>query len=444
MIWQIKPGSKELVAIFLAEDGVDVLSLLKGWAGRWRLGSLSAGGEDPRKIGGSGLRALEEFLHGLPARKDRGIHIGLPRNKVFVRTVFFPPMALEDAMDAVRNALPVHCHLALSEVYADVRVHRLRDGSVQATVAYIPRKNVEGLLAVVADTGHAEELQGLFPASFGWVSWLRWQGIEPPAAVVVPDGEEMDVMAMDASGRVHPWVLPLEDGETPERESPAVILEQVGIPQDRVFSVDARHGHLIPTEGNGRVKWPHPVQHPATLVAAVALDRRFDFCLNGSPPRLRLFHPAKVVVPWMLFLAVTGWALTEENARKVHRLQGRIEKVSATIQSLEQQLDPLKKNVEEMHRVRTLLAGAEGFMGQRPKFYSFFNDLALRCPEGTWITNVNYGQGQFVLQMVSPDSIKVLEALRASSLVKDVQIRGAVNRRSDGKETFQVVIELKK
>ncbi len=439
----IRRGARELVAVYFSEESLETLALVKRW-GRWRRAFRGTGYGLEKKIIGAGLRGLEEFLKDLPVSRDRRIHIGMPRDKVFVRDVVLPPMALEDALEAVRNAFGVHCHLPLNEVFVDVRLHRLRDASVQATVVYTPKKNVEGILSVVSETGHAQELQGIFPASFGWLSWFRRLGMDAPAAVVVPDGEWTEVFAVGPESRVHSWLLSRNPEEPFSVSEIMGKLQQAEIPPDRVFFVDGFQGQSLPAMEDSKSEWPHPLKNRAGLTAAVALDGRFDFCLNGSPPKIRVLHPAKVVLPCMVVLALTGWGLKAENDRKMQKLERKIERTMATIQSLEQQLEPMKKNVEEMQRVRTLLAGAEGFMGQRPKFFSFFNDLATRSPDGTWVSNVRYDQNQFVLQMVTPDSLKFLEGLRASPLIRDVQIRGAVNRRPDGKETFQVVVELKK
>lgn len=353
-------------------------------------------------------------------------------------------MALEDALEAIRSGLSVHCHLPLNEVFVDIRLLRLQDGSIQGIIAYVPKRNVEGILSVLSETGHAQELYGLFPASLGWVPWFRWHRVQPPAAAVFPDGIGLEIIAWDTAGRVHAWNLfqnVLDEFEDPRADG---ILRRMGFPSDRIYTSNGRTELLPTSEDILRAGWPNPLENAAVLTAAVALEGRFDFCLDGSPPRLRTFHPAKAVVPWMVALAITAFALTTGNAQKMERLQGKIEKLTGGVRVLEQELEPMKKNVEEMQRVRTLLAGAAGFMEQRPKFYSFFNDIAVRAPGGTWISNVNYGDNQFVLQMVSPDSLKALEGLRASPLVKDVQLRGAVNRRADGKETFSVAIELKK
>lgn len=439
----LRRGPRELVAVSFSEESVETFCVVRRW-GRWRPVSVAGGSVLEKKITSPGLRGLEEFLRDLPPRRDRAILIGLPRDKVFVREVFLPPMALEDALEAVRNASAVHCHLPLNEVFLDVRLHRLRDASVQATVVYTPKKNLEAILAVMTETGHGQELGGLFPVSFGWMSWLRRLGMEPPMAVVWSHGEWVEAVIADSLGRVHAWLVSQDGGEPLSLQELKGHLHHAGIPPDRVFSPDAAHGLSLPPPRGPWVGWPHPLDNRAVLAAAVAVDGRFDFCLNGSPPHVRIFHPAKVVLPGMLVLLLTGWILTADTERKVHKLQNRIERTKTTIHGLERELEPLKKNVEEMQRVRTLLAGAEGFVGQRPNFYSFFNDLATRSPEGTWVSNVRYDQTQFVLQMVSPDSLKFLEAIRTSPFVKDVQIRGAVNRRPDGKENFQLVIELKK
>uniref|UniRef100_A0A832EEA3 Uncharacterized protein n=1 Tax=Desulfacinum infernum TaxID=35837 RepID=A0A832EEA3_9BACT len=435
-------GRRKLLAIFYSEERLDYLSLVKGVRG-WRVaGDLE--GLPPHSAGAAGgVRSLEELLSRIAPQKSRHLHIGLAAQQVFFRDVLLPAMGLEEAVEAVRHAVPVACHLPMHDIFADVRLHRLRDKTIQGLVAYTPKKAVEGLLSVVAETGHEESLHGLFPVCLGWVAWLR-QAVPEPSGVVCQDGGRPVLVAMDGAGRVH--VVPQPEAAGGDAQVPTLtsVAASLGISAEQLFSSNGNPYAPASLENTLMAGWPHPGDNLASLTAAAAVASPFDFCLDGRAPRVRIFHPAKIVVPWIVLLAVTAWGLSVENHRKVEKLERKIQRVTATTRELEQQLEPLKKNVEEMKRVQTLLSGAAGFMEQRPKFYSFFNDLAERAPEGTWVSNVNFGDGQFVMQMVSPESLKTLEALRASPFVKEVQLRGAVNRRQDGKETFQVSIELKK
>jgi|GEM_PF-1532311 len=436
-------GRRELLAIFCSEERLDYVSLAKA-VGGWRV-ARDLHGLPPHSAGAAGeLRALEDLLSRIPPKKSRHLHIGLTTQQVFFRDMLLPAMNFEDALEAIRHSVPVACHLPMHDIFADVRLHRLRDKTIQGVVAYTPKKAVEGLLSVVAETGHAESLQGLFPVCLGWVAWLQ-QARREPSGVVCQDGGRAVLVAMDRAGRVHvvpePEAAGGGDAPVPPLTSVAASL---GILAEQLFSSDGEGYARVSVENTFMAGWPSPQDNLASLTAAAAVASPFDFCLDGRAPRVRIFHPAKIVVPWIVMLALTAWGLSAENQHKVEKLQRKIQRVTGETRELEQQLEPLKKNVEEMKRVQTLLTGATGFMDQRPKFSSFFNDLAERVPEGTWVSNVNFGDGQFIMQMVSPESLKTLEALRASPFVKEVQLRGAVNRRQDGKETFQVSIELKK
>ncbi len=436
-------GGRELLAVYCAEDRLDYLCLVRRMR-RWVPVRTLEGLPPSQASLPGGARALEEFLGRISPAKRRHLHIGIPRRQVFLRDALLPSMSLEDALEAAMAALPVSCHLPAHDIFADVRLQRLRDKTVQAMVAYAPKKTVEGILSVVAETGHGKSLRGLFPACLGWAAWLRDVCRLQPGAVMCSEEKPSTWIAVDVTGRVH--VVPGEDGLGEELGDGmvAAAMEALGVAPERLFSADGRGFPKAPLENTFMAAWPSPQENLASLTAAAAVSGILDFCLDGRAPRVRIVHPAKIVIPWMLILAVTAWGLDAENRHKVKKLQRKIQRLTVETRNLEQQLEPLKKNVEEMQRVQTLLAGAAGFMDQRPKFYAFFNDLAEKAPEGTWVTNVNYGDGQFVLQMVSPESLKTLEALRASPYVKEVQLRGAVNRRQDGKETFHVLIELKK
>lgn len=438
-------GARELLALYCADERLDYLCLVKRGIGGWRPAAPLDGLPPHQTFSSGGLRALEELLGRIPPKKRRHLHIGVPRRHVFLRDMLLPPMSLEEAVEAARAALPVSCHLPAQDIFVDVRLNRLRDKTVQAMVAYTPKKAIEGLLSVVEETGHGPSLRSLLPACLGWAAWLRGTCRGRPGAVPCTEGESVTWIAVDGTGRVH--VVPGLGGGEGEDDQGVVplVLGNLGIEPHHMFPSDKEpYSHQMPLENTFMSAWPAPHENPASLTAAAAVSGFMDFCLDGREPRVRIVHPAKIAVPWMLVLALTAWGLDAENQAKIEKLQRKIQRVTVETRDLEQQLEPLKKNVEEMKRVQTLLAGAAGFMDQRPKFYSFFNELADRAPEGTWVTNVNYGDGQFVLQMVSPESLKTMEALRTSPFVKEAQLRGAVTRRQDGKETFQVLVELKK
>ncbi len=437
-------GARELLAVYCADERLDYLCLKRRGIRGWTPAAALDGLPPYQSFPSGGLRALEELLGRIPPKKRRHLHIGVPRRHVFLRDMLLPPMSLEEALEAARAALPVSCHLPGQDIFVDVRLNRLRDKTVQAMVAYTPKKTVEGLLSVVEATGHGPSLRSLLPACLGWAAWLRVACRLRLGAVLCAEGQSATWIALDGTGRVH--VVPGAGGEEGEDGQGLVplILGNLGIEPEHMFSADDPFCRQAPFENTLMSAWPAPHENPASLAAAAAVSGFMDFCLDGREPRVRIVHPAKIAVPWMLALALTAWGLDAENQAKIEKFQRKIQRVTVETRDLEQQLEPLKKNVEEMKRAQTLLVGAAGFMDQRPKFYGFFNDLAERAPEGTWVTNVNYGDGQFVLQMVSPESLKTMEALRASPFVKEAQLRGAVTRRQDGKEAFQVLVELKK
>ncbi len=430
---------QEILGIYVEETLLEYACAKKIF-GSWKKSRPASNIPEQGAERGNALKALESLLTRISPKPSRRLYVSLPRGIFFVRQVALPAVPFEEALEIVRNSLSVHCHLPESEIYYDVLLTRTPDKAVRATLVYVPRRSVDGLLSVLTETGHRANLEGLFPLSFGWAAWLRLSGVSPPAALVLRNEEFHEVIGirdekLTETVRLDDMPLIQEEGV---RLSPEFF-----VPRERIYTVDGDGFPRLPQpEGPLADFWSQPVNRGAVALMP-KMAREPVLCLDGRPPRIHAFHPAKVVVPFIVALCVVAWALSWRIDASISKTKREIVQAKAAIQDLEKRLAPLKKNVEELERVRKLVEEAASFMDQRPNFYAFFNDLAQRLPEGSWISNLNYSNKAFTMKMVSPDSLKTLEALRSSPFIKDVKLKGSVRRRSDGMEHFSVSVELK-
>ena len=433
--------SKRFLGIYLDENRLDYVHAVKRW-GRLHL-DLPAEGMAPHARGlPGGMKGLETFLRELSPRSDRRLFIGLPRGLFFVRDVELPPVPMEDALEAVRNALPVHVHLPVEEIYWDVDLVRRRDKSVNATLVYVEKKVVDGVLSVLVDTGHREQLEGLFPISFGIASWLR-AGFSLPVGLLRDEDRVREVLAVDPEGIVRTRLLDSSEEGWARESLVGFFQTQWGIASENVYDWNESLAMQVRLPSRWSAGWPHPWENMGSAALFALLSRRRALCLDGRAPKIPGVHPAKVVLPLLLGLALAAWGLGEHVERRTASLELKLARLAEETKGLEAELKPLEKNAQELEQLKKLVKEADVFIRARPRFYELLNDMALRVPDGTWISQFNYSGGKMTASFQSPDSLRTLEKLRECALIQEVKLQGSVNRGRDGKETFTVVLELK-
>lgn len=430
-----------ILGVYLDENRLDYVHAVKSW-GRVRLEPLENRTPAHGTLEGGGPKGLETFLRDVSPKSDRRLAIGLPRALFFVRDMTVPPVPMEDALEAVRNALPIHVHLPLEDVYWDVDLVRRHDKTVAATLVYVEKKAVDGILSVLSDTGHRDRLEGLFPISFGLAAWLRAGG-RPPLGMMRREEGLQEVLAVDRDGVVRTRLLDPSEGVWGREELLSLLQSQWGVPPEKVqdWTAASQNAHLLDSPFSR--DWPHPSLNLGTAAAFALLHGGPILCADGRAPRVPGVHPAKAVLPLLLVLGLTAWGLSWHVERRTAALDMKAARLAEETKRLEAELKPLEKNAQEMEQLQKLIKEADVYIKGKPRFYELLNDIAERVPEGTWISQFNYSGGKMTASFQSPDSMKTIEKLRESPLLKDVKLQGSVNRGRDNKETFNVVLELK-
>ncbi|MEJ5347083.1 MAG: hypothetical protein WHS46_00150 [Desulfosoma sp.] len=433
-------AGKSILGIYLDENRLDYVHAVKRF-GRIRLEPPHEGMPPFGTLPG-GAKGLEAFLRELPPKSHRRLSLCLSRNLFFVRDVEVPPVPMEDALDVVRNALPIHVHLSPEDIYWSVHLVRRRDKTISATLVYVERKIVDPVLSVLVETGHRGQLNSLCPISFGLAAWLR-QTWSLPSGLVREEEGLREVLVLDPDGVVCSRLLNPSEGIWDREQIRAWFLAQGNVPAEKIEDWTESVDSESVTPRKFFSDWPHPKINLGTAAAWALLSGRSVLCLDGRAPNIPGLHPAKAVLPFLLFLALTAWGLGFHVERRTATLERSTARLAEETRKLEAELKPLEKNAQEMEQLKKLVKEADVFLKGRPRFYELLNDIAQRVPNGTWISQFNYAAGKMTVSFQSPDSLKTIESLRECPLLKDVKLQGSVNRGRDGKETFTVVLELK-
>lgn len=435
--------AREIIGVYVEEEKLFTAAFTRR-LGRWRpLGSL--GDEEAfASFHVGGPPALKHWLERVPSRRNREIFVGLPRSLFFCRDFTLPPLPLEDALASVENSLPLYSHLPVEDVYFDVHLWRKGRGPVHVLFVYAPRRVLDPYLEVIGQSGHERSLAGLFPFSFGLARWFVLQGYPVPAAVLEQRGKHCELAAFESRGMVFSAVWTSEPGSDPADVAQTLLASRLSDPSVPLFRWDGVGSSLDPAPPRNRLA-PAPgiAENPAVAVASVGVGDWQRLKVDPSPTRIKTFQPGKIIIPLILcgFLAAGSW--TWHADRRIEAMRRDAQELTLRIQEIKKRLEPIRRNEEELARVRKAVEDVNAYHRDRHPLYTALNEAARLLPAGTWFPSVQYEGDALNLRCRAPDALKVIEWLRASELFEEVKLQGSVSRFAEGTEQFNLTIRLR-
>ncbi len=435
--------SRGLLGIYVDKDSLQYVFVKKGILGlttRVPFPGMEAFGEVP----GSGHSLLRTFLQKISGRTRSSIYLALPRDLFFARKVRLPPIFIEEALLSIQNNLPKYCHLPLDEMYYDVHLSSIKNG-VNALIFYAPRRKIDPYLQPFEETGTRPFLKGLFPLSFGIHSWLAIQRYSYPIGLMLPTEDKTCELALYAKeGFLYSGINACASSSPDEISVPGIPDVESTELEGRIFWLGRGGEPVLPPPSKNRFgKAPLITENVGIAAVAPALSKKQEISLDGTPTRLKYFHPAKVIIP-LIFVLVLGmafltWQASERNSKKTKEFLALKEQV----QQVKKQVQPLQKNLEILKKSSQFIQNIDSFMAARPNLYAILNKVAELVPEGTWFSNCSFDRDIITLRGISPDAVKVLDALRKSDLFSQVKLIGSVSRGKTGEERFGLSLTLK-
>ena len=388
---------------------------------------------------GQGLSVVSEFLERLTPRKKRQIYLALPRDRFSVRDVELPPMAMEDALESVKNSLSLYCHLPPDKVFYDILFHPLADGRINALIIYAPKEEMEPVFKIFSNTGHQGSLKGVFPLFYGMGAWLRQSRYPMPMGLVLDQDSvsELAVFSNKSCVSSSTWLPSDTQGEKIAAARAVLRFEEL---KGRIFQFGSQTFPDPPKQVFPRLA--SPVQNPGAAAIMPALSGFQAISIDESPTRIKIFKPMKIIIP-VLVLMVAAWAGSSWRMyQTVKGLRKQGDALSLQIKELENRVAPMEQSRQELRLKTQFINDIEEFIKSRPKLFTHLNQLAQVLPEDTWFSQMVFRKNVLTLRGESPDALKVVEALRAMDRFEEVRIKGSVSRRGD-MELFTISITLR-
>ena len=437
--------TKQLVGIYLEKEALHYWGAARTWMS-WKT-MISDSAMAPFGIlHGPAFSVLREFLQQISPGFNLQFYFALPRNRFFIRDIQLPAIPLEDALLSVQSSLPLTCHFPLDEIYHDILLCRVPDGTVQALVIYALRKDIKPVLDIFSETGHEKSLKGLFPISLGIGAWLNLQEYDMPLGIMTCHENQANELAVyQKNGCVLSlsWQNGMEERESDIRKELAC--HKFGLSADDIYAFGGCSGaQVLPDPLHDRLPWlPSVRQNMGGAALSCGLSGQQVILLNGTAPQIRIFHLWKVFIPVFLGVAVflSIWTLHLQHV--VHQRSDVVKALKDETSQLQQQVRPLEKNRDALKKTESLFADIGDYIRLRPKLFSCFNEIARLIPEGTWFSRSSFQGADLTLQGQSKDTLKVIEQLRTSALFDQVKLVGSVSRMPTGVEQFSLTIRLK-
>jgi Tfp pilus assembly protein PilN len=436
---------KELIGIYLGKEDLHYCCAART-VSSWHKAIPGSAMNPTGAIHGSAPATLREFLQRFSPKIGRQIFMALPRSRFFIRDIQLPPIPMEDALVSVQSVLPVTSHLPLDDIYHDIYLCRVPDGSVNALVIYAPRKDIQPVLEIFRETGHEKSLAGLFPISMGIGAWLGIQQYAMPMGLVISqENSTRELAVYHQSGCVYStaWQNDWHADETPARMELACA--RFHLPVDNVYGLYHSDGCLpLQDPLQDKLPWfPSILQNPGVAALASGLSIQQRILLDGGAPRIKVFRLWKLFVPLVLVLSAVMFLWTVNMNHAIERKIVQISALKEENQQLQQRIRPHEKTRDAINKAKSLSADIEDFIRLRPHLFSCFNEIARLVPEGTWFSRSSYQGGELTLQGQSREALKVVESLRTSALFEQVRLSGSVSRNPAGTEQFSLIIRLK-
>ena len=212
--------------------------------------------------------------------------------------------------------------------------------------------------------------------------------------------------------------------------------------EENVFFMDNGYLPALPAPSRDMFSGlPSISENPSIAAVAPALSDRQEISIDENPPKLALFHPIRIITPLILLFISVIFFMTWNGNRENRNLQKQLNIAKTEIAQLKNNLKPLEQKRRALRQANMFLEDIDDFMKVKPRLFSHINEIARLIPEDTWFSYFDFKNGIMTLRGEGPDVLKIIEALRSSKILGQVNLKGSVNRSRTGMERFSLSIK---
>ncbi|MBF0257892.1 MAG: PilN domain-containing protein [Desulfamplus sp.] len=493
---------KKILGIYADRDSLHYVSVGKGISG-YALKSPGHGHGSHKTSHGNGYTLLRSFLTELPVDSSRDIYLALSRAEIFIREIDIPAMPVEDALMSIKNSLAIYSHLEPDSIYYDVIVSDQNGGSFHALLVYASKDEMEKYRKLFSETGHGTSLKGIFPLSYGVCALIDDGALSDGETVSLiqddiieifvrsgktlvfsmscpVDAEDEKKMILSAASNKFPqfkeMVNELSSDSCPSKYTDQKIAKksELGLTKTELGRKETELGSGWTAEqksqreitgkdsnNRGSKKYdrtkdrqakgkkrtlsylPHFSTNRASAAVAPFITKIQQISLDEQPVKINIIHPFRYILPFLCVLIAILYFVTDKANTASIEAKSQLNEITQQVTALENDLEPLQNKIDTLKKASRFKTDVQEFMQTRPALYTVINEIASLVPDGTWFANFTFNNSGITLRGTGRDALKTVESLRSSKLFDNVILRGSVNRRPNGDESFTLAIDIK-
>ncbi|MBW1828237.1 MAG: PilN domain-containing protein [Deltaproteobacteria bacterium] len=443
---------RDVIGLYLEKEQLQYVCLSMtqdGWASKSPGPAIDPSGKVQEPAPQS-LKQFLEWLNVVPLEKNaspprkKAIYLALSRNNFSARDIQLPPMPMEDALSSVENSLSVSCHLPLEEIYYDIHLCRINQGNINALILYAPRKDMDAYLDVFREANLLDSLRGIFPVSLGIGAWLDLHLYSMPIGLVLPQDNVYEMAVYQTGGCLLSGTWPVSEGKQGGKILSAAVKSKFQGLNGNIFHMGGDSAPQLPLPPSNHLdQMPSMTENLGIAAVAPVLAGQQEISIDGTPPRLRMLRPFRLIIPLVLLLILLMSLMYGKVKWDIAGLKEDHIPLSVEIDELKKELAPLEQKRGNLRKSTRLQEDIHAFMETRPQLFTYINEMARHVPEGTWFSHFSYEKDTMTLKGESPDALETIESLRSSELFDQIDLKGQVNRTPSGAEKFSIIIKLK-
>lgn len=392
---------------------------------------------------------LRLLLQSLKPAKTRRICFGLSRSRVFLREISLPDLREEDAMEAVRLGIELHCHLEPDDVLFDIAVFKKAEGTI-ALLAYAEKSFLTHIFKLLAETDHAKSLWAISPASLGLDYLLRHVQAKFPCVCFGKQDEKWLLSMHGAANWSGSHLFSSKNvsiqetlNEVTEYGVETAFAQKLKTP---LLYINAPHDPQHPegVEGELRKKLNAITQNAgitwALCSAAIGLSP-YPLISISEKPRKKPLHMR--VNSYQLLLGVTATGLVIASLLmgwKAYTLNTNVSTLKARLHTLQSELTPLLEKQKQIDHLDSVISDTVFLKKEFVASVDILRILSAYTLPDVTVRSMNIRENTASLTVEARSAVEAMDKWRQMENAVEVKLASPVTKDQDQKERFSIDI----
>jgi len=394
------------------------------------------------------------------------IYLGIPRDKVIVRSLTFPLAIKENLYDTLTYEMEKYVPIPIDDIYFDSQItfEDRSNNRISVLLVAIKKTDFEPIIGFVNRLGFG--VSGVEISSTALLNYFSMDSFfkdETDYAIIFSDSDRVEICLIRNGYLNATKMISMSsfDVNSPEQ----MVLEEIkNLQQDsdteRPVSEAVVCGNVknILQEGhktnNIKFIFSDPGSSSSLEITDDSLIPAFGLALKGlkkvpmslnllpgefrKAPKKTGYYVAYMLLGLVLLLFMTWTGSSLMYQRQIREMQeSEIKRLSSEvtrISRIKEKSDELANRMNTIHQMTT----------NRVALLDILNEITTVLPRSSWIHNFDFSDDSVQIEGVSPSASALIPLLESSALFQEVLFLSTISKDKDGKEKFRVGFKVKR